>query len=68
MVKGNHWQGHGKTNQRKGRWELRSSTDCLQVKGTLPTRHSIRVWESKAIGLGEGDGGEFGRVQSNILT
>lgn len=45
MVKGNHWQAHGKTNQRKGRWELRSSTDCLQVKGMLPTRH-------KASGIG----------------
>lgn len=45
MVKGNHSQGNGKTKQRKGRREPRSSAGGLQVKGTLPTRH-------RALGIG----------------
>lgn len=62
MVKGNHSQGYGKTKQRKGRWELRSSADGLQVKGTLLTSHralGIRnlkqhIWGKEMVGNLEG--------------
>lgn len=65
MVKGDHSEGYAKTKQRKGRLDLRSSAN--ERYATHKTQ-SIGDLEPKATDLREGDSGEFGKGQNNILT
>lgn len=51
------------TQQKQGRWELRSSADGLHIKGILPTRHRAleignlkqQSWGKEMVGNLEGD-------------